>query len=179
MFLAPIFSIGIYRQTVITFEVRILLDLLQHAVSHDEHVKLIPHKATKSIFRRTDDRFAANIEAGVHQDRAAGQLLKSTEQFVKQWIGIAVHGLDAGRVINMCHRRDFRTRNVELVDSEQGLFLRSHMAMLGFSDVGNNQHVRAVRRKFEPFRDVFTQYRRRERPKALAIFDLQIEVLLH
>src|SRR5450755_3495632 len=79
----------------------------------------------------------------------------------------------------MGHARDFRTRNIELVDSKQSLLVSTHSATLGFFDIGRDQHVRAIRSKVELFRYVFPQYCRRERPKAPAIFDLQIEARLH
>ncbi len=50
---------------------------------------------------------------------------------------------------------------------------------LSCRDVGDQQHVGAVGVELEPFGDILAQHRRREGPKALAILDLEIEVLLH
>src|ERR1700730_13438880 len=76
-------SIQIHRQPVIALEAGILIGLLQHAVTNDKHVELVAHEAAEGVFRRAYDRFAANVEAGVDQDGAAGQSLKPVKQFVE------------------------------------------------------------------------------------------------
>ena len=54
-----------------------------------------------------------------------------------------------------------------------------HCAPPIFSDVGDDQHVRTIRVEFEPFGNILTQDRRRERPKALSIFNLEVQIALH
>ena len=51
-----------------------------------------------------------------------------------------------------------------------------HGAAPVLAHIGDDQHVGAVGIELEPVGDVLAQHRRRERPKALAILDLQIEV---
>ena len=57
--------------------------------------------------------------------------------------------------------------------------MRAHGAPLVVPDVGDDQHVGAVRIEFEPVRNIFAQHRRRKGTETLAVFDLEVEVLLH
>src|SRR5262249_24258111 len=52
----------------------ILIFLAQHAVPDHQHVDFSAHKAAERVFRGADNRLAADVEAGVHQDRTSGQL---------------------------------------------------------------------------------------------------------
>ena len=90
-----------------------------------------------------------------------------------------MHRLNASRVIDVRNCRNFRTRNIELVDAEKCLLVGSHGATPIFAHFGDEQHVGAIGFEFKPIRNILAQYRRRERPKALTILDLQIEVALH
>jgi hypothetical protein len=101
----------------------VLLRFLKHTVVDREQIKLIAHETTKRIFGRTHDRLATYIEAGVDQNCASGQLFETFEQPVEQWISVGVHSLNARRVVDVRYRRNFRTRNIELVDAEKRLLL--------------------------------------------------------
>lgn len=93
-------SIRLERQTVIHLQRRILLVLLQHAVADHEQIECVAHEAAEGVFGRADDRFAAEVEGGVDQDRAAGLSLGGAQQLVKARISIAVHGLDARGIMD-------------------------------------------------------------------------------
>ena len=82
---------------VVEFQGGILIFLAKETIADDENVDLAPHKAAECVLGRADDRLAAHIEAGIDQNRAAGQFLKAAEQRVVTRIGFAVHGLDRGR----------------------------------------------------------------------------------
>src|ERR1700738_3961938 len=130
--------------TVILLEIKILLGLAQHAVADYEHIQLVAHEAAESVFRCADDRLTAHVEAGVDQHRTPGPRLESREQPMKAGIGRRADGLNAGGIIDMGYRGNFRARNIELVDAEQRLLLSAHGAPLVPPHVGHDQHVRAV-----------------------------------
>ena len=105
--------------------------------------------------------------------------LKREISCVEARVGVGVHGLHARGVIDMRDGRDIGARDVELVDAEQRLLLVGHRAAALAPHVRDQQHVGRVRVELEPVGDVLAQHRRREGAKTLAIFDAQIERLLH
>ena len=70
--------------------------------------------------------------------------LEAPDQRVVARVGLAVHRLDARRIIDMRHRRDGRARNVELVDAEQRVCSVGHARAAFLLYIGDQQHVRAV-----------------------------------
>ena len=62
----------------------------------------------------------------------------------------------------MGHGRDLGTRDVQLVDAEQRLFIFVHPAPLVLDHIGDNQHVGAVALMLEPLADMLGQHGRGE-----------------
>ena len=77
---------------------------------------------------------------------------RSSERVVDR-VGLAVHRLDAGGVVDMRHRRDVRTLDVELVDPEQRLLLAGHGAPMLRTDICDQEHVRRIPVELEPVAD--------------------------
>src|SRR5215813_9401380 len=95
-----------------------LLVLAEDTISDGKHVELCPHEASEGIFRRANDRFAAHVETGVHEHRAAGSITKIAQKSMETRIGLGMHRLNSGRIVDMGHVRDARAWHIELVDSE-------------------------------------------------------------
>src|SRR5712691_7328810 len=156
-----------------------LLVLAKYTVSDGEHVELRPHEASEGIFRRANDRFAAHVETGVHQHRAASSIAKLAQEAMETGIGLRMHRLNPRRVVDMGHGRDTRARHVELLDSEQFLLLVGHSYPMLLSNVGHQQHVGARLVQLEPLGHILVEHRGREGPERLAKLDLEVEPLLH
>ena len=105
-----------YSAVSISCAPRLLL-LEQHEVLEHQRVHVRRHEAAVGVLRRADDRLAADVEAGVDDDRAAGLLLEALEQPVVAAVPLGVDGLDARRVVDVRDRRDARARHLELVDA--------------------------------------------------------------
>jgi hypothetical protein len=58
----------------------------------------------RSVFRRTDDRLAAHVERGVDQHGVAGPPFELLEQPVEARVGLAMHRLQAGGVVDTGRR---------------------------------------------------------------------------
>ena len=64
-----------------------------------QQIELGPHETAEGIFRCAHDGFAAHIEAGIGEDRAAGQLLEARQQRVITRVGRAFEeSADVGEV---------------------------------------------------------------------------------
>src|SRR5215510_12979769 len=111
---------------VVDLERRVLLGLAQHAVADDEQLDLVAHEAAEGVLGRADDRLAAHVEARVDQDAAAGLLLEARDQCVEARVGVGVHGLHAGRIVDMRDGGDVGAHDIELVDAEKLLLLVGH-----------------------------------------------------
>ena len=72
-------------------------------------------------------------------------------------IGLRVHRLDAGGVIDVGNRRNVGANYVELINPEQSLLLGGHATAAVALHVGDQQHIRAVGIEFEIIGDVLTQ----------------------
>src|SRR5215469_14980311 len=166
-------------RAIIALERGVLFRFLQHTIANDQNVQLVAHEAAKGIFRRADDRLAAHVEAGIDQHRATRELFELRQQPMEHRIGAGIDGLYSRGIVDVSNGRDLRTGHVEFFNAKQLLFFHSHRAPSVLSDIGDDQHIGTVAIKLEPIRGVLTQHRRREGPKALAVFDLKIEILLH
>jgi len=51
----------------------------EKAIANGKYIDLGAHEASEGIFRRSNDRFTADIEARVHQGGAARALFKGPE----------------------------------------------------------------------------------------------------
>ena len=92
---------------------------------------------------------------------------------------VAMHGLDARRVIDVRDCRNIGARHVELVDAEQRFLVGAHRpAPLG-ANARDEQHVRRVHVELEPVGEILAQDRRREWTERLAVLDLEVQELLH
>src|SRR5262249_14751214 len=172
-------SIRLELVLVVPLQGGILFVLDEIAVAGRQYVDLRAHEATEGILGRAYDRLATHVEAGVDQDRTPGQPVKAADEIVVERIGLAMHRLHAGGIIDVRNRRDARARHVELVDPEQLLLLAGHFAAMALADRSDHEHVGTIDIDVEPVRDALAQDRRCERAKALAVLDLQVELLLH
>ena len=68
----------------------------QQAIADNEGVHFGSHKAMEGVFWCVDDGFTANVEACVHDNRAARLFFKGGDKSVIAWIGFFMHGLNAG-----------------------------------------------------------------------------------
>src|SRR6058998_875961 len=107
---APSSSVGLEGRLVIALEGGILAFLAQVAISGGESIELASHEAAKRVLRRAYDGFAAHVEAGIHEHRAAGSALERREQRVVARVGVLMHGLHAGRVVDVCDGRNLGAR---------------------------------------------------------------------
>src|SRR5438552_1013813 len=94
-------SVELERGGVVGLFPGILFRLGEVAVADGERVYLRSHEAAERVLGRADDRLAADVEARVDEDRAAGALLEARNQRVEARIGVGVNGLDARRVVDM------------------------------------------------------------------------------
>src|SRR5207248_10543543 len=60
------------RRAVVLLEGRVLFGFIEHTVADDQNIQLVTHEATEGIFRRTYDRLAAHVEAGIDEHGASG-----------------------------------------------------------------------------------------------------------
>src|SRR6266478_2918916 len=111
---------------VVQFETGILLFLLQDTIADNQRFNLRPHETTKSVAGCTNDRFAANVETGIDDHRASGQVAKAADQGVITRVGLPADGLNPRRIIDVGDSGNFRARNVQSVDPEQMLLLVGH-----------------------------------------------------
>ena len=65
---------------VVQFETGILLLLLQDTITDNQRFNLRPHETTKGVAGCTNDRFATNVETGVDDHRASGQVAKAADR---------------------------------------------------------------------------------------------------
>src|SRR5215472_12891651 len=104
----------------------ILVLLLQEAIADHEDLDLAAHETAECVIGRAGDRLAAHIEAGIDENWAAGQCLKTAQQRMVARVGLTMHGLNPRRIIDVGDGWDLRTRHVQLVDAEE--------IALGFAD---------------------------------------------
>ena len=88
---------------------------LPHGGCGGERVDFCAHEAAKGVLRIAHDRLAAHAETGVDDHRTAGPLLEFRYQSVVARVGLGVHRLHPGRVVDVRHGRDEGAQNVELV----------------------------------------------------------------
>src|SRR3954463_14798248 len=85
---------------VVELEGGILVFLLEEAVADHQHLDLAAHEAAEGVLGRADDRFAAHVEGGVHDHRAAGLILERRDQVVERLVGLFVHRLDTAGIVD-------------------------------------------------------------------------------
>src|SRR4051812_9333685 len=173
------FLIQLELVLIVLLQRRVLRFLAQEAVADRERLDLGAHEAAERVLRAADDRLAAHVEAGVHDDRRAGLALEARDQIVEARVGFLVDGLDACRVVDVRHRRDRRARHVQLLDAEELLLFLGHRDAVLLAYVGDQQHVRALALDLEVLRRVLGEHRRSERAERLAVLDLEVELPLH
>src|SRR4029079_5316432 len=160
-------------------ESRVLSVLFQKAIADCEHIDLSAHKAAEGVFRRADQGLAANIEAGVHNDRTAGQTFEGADQRVIARVSLFMDRLDPRRVVDMSDGRDLRSRDVQLVDPEQRLLLLAHRAAPPLEHIRDDEHVRTVCVQLEPIAYILAQNRRSKRTERFPEFYLKVQQRLH
>jgi len=148
-------SIGLEHAPVVDAKRSVLVFLARDAIADNQEVDVGSHKAAERVFRGADDRLASDIEAGVHQSRAAGARLEGGEQRVITRVCLFVNCLDTRRHVDMSNSRDFRADGVESVDPKKLFVFVRHRVTPILKDVGNDEHVRAVAIDLEPLGHVF------------------------
>jgi hypothetical protein len=73
--------------------------LLQDTIADNQRFNIRPHKATKGVAGRTNDRFTTNVETDVDEDGASGQVAKAADQCAIASIGLPADGLDPRRIV--------------------------------------------------------------------------------
>ena len=106
-------SIGLEHTPVIDAERSVLIFLARDTIAGNQEFDVGSHKAAERVFRGADDRLASDIEARVHQSRAAGARLEGGEQRVITRVCLFVNCLDTRRHVDMSNGRDFRADSVE------------------------------------------------------------------
>src|SRR5262249_18723685 len=104
--------------------------LAQHGVTDDKEVELRAHEAAEGVLGSADDRLATNVEASVDYHRAACQPMEAADEVVIDRVGLAMYRLHPRRIVDVGYRRDAGALNIELIDSDQRLFLRRHVPHL-------------------------------------------------
>ena len=117
----PVVSIELEGGLVIFCELRVLVFLAQKTITDSQHFHISAHEAAESVLWRANDGLASNVEAGVNDHRASGALVESLDESVIAGIGFLMHGLDAGRIIDVGNCRNVATWHVELFDAKQPL----------------------------------------------------------
>src|SRR5437016_3588409 len=105
--------------------------------------------------------------------------MKSIDDFPIKWICLAANSLDARGIIDMSDGRDIRSPHIQLIYSPKCLFFGGHFAAMAFGNIGHQHHVGTVLVQLEPLGDSLSEDAGRERPKALAILDLEVHDRLH
>ena len=69
-------------------------------------IHIRPHKAHVGIFGRSDDRFAADIEGSINDDRVALLFFKALNHAVEERVPIFRDRLNTGGIIDVRDGRD-------------------------------------------------------------------------
>jgi len=72
-----------------------LVFFAEEAVAYREGFDLSAHEAAECIFGKANNGLAADVEAGVDDDRAPCALFELRDQSVIAGVGVAMDGLDA------------------------------------------------------------------------------------
>src|SRR5436190_16310553 len=98
---------------------------------------------------------------------------------MKRFVGVGMNSLYSRRIIDVGHRRDFSSWDIEAIDTKQLVVVRVAGQPTLVQDVSNNLHVGAFAVELEPVGYVLAQHSRRKWAEAFAEFDPQIERALH
>jgi hypothetical protein len=125
---------------------------------------LVAMKAAVGVLGRTDDRFAADVEAGVDDHGAARLLLEASQQSVVPAVPPCVDGLQPSGIVDVSDRRQLAAEDFQLVQPLCGVG-RIRAQTLRRLDVGHQQHVGALvlGPHLEIVRGAFAQHRREQR----------------
>src|SRR5271155_1327429 len=96
----------------------ILPCFIEKAIADCQRIDRGSHKASPRVFGRARDRLATHVEAGVYEDRASCALTEGAEQRMVACVGLAMHGLNARRIINVRDRGNLRPHGVQPLYSE-------------------------------------------------------------
>src|SRR3954469_6610375 len=144
-----------------------------------EEVDVSAHEAPICIFGRAHDWLAANIERGVHHNWTTRQFLEALYQFVIVGIRLRRDGLNARGVVDVRHRWNVGTHNVQLLDAPQSALRTTHGYLTLFLHRRDEEHVRRFDVHLEVIAHALAQHARGERPKPFAEFDLDVHLRLH
>src|SRR5512144_3233421 len=151
-----------------------LLRFCQQAIADAEIIDVGPRKAAVGVRRRADDGLAAHVERGVDQRGAPGPPFELLEQLVEARIGLAMHRLQAGGVVDMGDGGQDRARYRQLLEPGQSLLFGFQRQPDLLGDRRREQHVWTRPVMLEVGAGAFGQNRWRERPERLATLDLQV-----
>lgn len=96
----------------------ILVFFSEEAIADRQGFNLGSHEAAEGVFRCADDRFAADIEAGIDDHRAAGRMFEGFNQIVIARVGVLMGCLDPRRIVHVGHRRNVGAWHIEFRDTE-------------------------------------------------------------
>ena len=71
-----------------------LLGFEQQVLTYGKGIHVGHHKTAVGVHRCADDRFTANIEAGIDHDWASGQLIESRQHSMQHRVAFGIYCLD-------------------------------------------------------------------------------------
>ena len=89
---------------------RFLIGLVHQLISQNQQINLSSHETSICVFRRTDDRFTANVERRIHNHSVACEFLKTLQQVVVLPVRLFMYGLHSCRVVDMRDSRNIYPR---------------------------------------------------------------------
>ncbi len=152
----------------------------QQEISNAQHVESARHERLVGLAGRTHDRFPAEVEAGIDQDRAAGLRMEALHQPAQPPVAFGVHRLDARREIHVGDCGNDRARRSEPGEPAGGARFAG-IPPNPAADRRDDQHVRAFLAGAQlevPVR-VLRKHDRRKRPETLAKLHLHVDSGLH
>src|SRR5690348_18476151 len=89
-------------------------------IPKNEQVDVRCQKAAQSVLGSANNRFTADVEAGIDEHGAAGLSLENFQQVIKAAMALLVDSLNACAVIDVRDGGDGRTRDVNAVTQVEG-----------------------------------------------------------
>ena len=91
----------------------ILTRFVYKAIADCQGIDRGSHEASPRVFWCAHDGLAAHVETGIDEDRASGAFPERTKQGMVEWVSLAMHGLNARRVVYVRDRRNLRPQRVQ------------------------------------------------------------------
>src|SRR5271155_4431730 len=91
----------------------ILPCFIEKAIADCQRIDRRSREASPRVFGRASDRLPAPVEAGGFEDRASCALTEGAEQRMVACVGLAMHRLNARRVVDVRDRGNLRPHGVQ------------------------------------------------------------------